>query len=71
MEKKSGGQFNGSAKAPEARGQIAVLEGMLQKEKEEFEVKSSLLNIKLSLDSANSERYVSLIRNAEDTENVN
>ncbi|KAM3200079.1 1-phosphatidylinositol-3-phosphate 5-kinase FAB1B [Capsicum annuum] len=37
VEKKSGGQFNGSAKAPEARGQIAVLEGMLQKEKEEFE----------------------------------
>ncbi|KAJ8560901.1 hypothetical protein K7X08_027091 [Anisodus acutangulus] len=37
VEKKSGGQFNNSAKAPEARGQIAVLEGMLQKEKEEFE----------------------------------
>ncbi|MCD7472584.1 hypothetical protein HAX54_013857 [Datura stramonium] len=37
VEKESGGQFNSSAKAPEARGQIAVLEGMLQKEKEEFE----------------------------------
>lgn len=44
VEKRSVGQFNSSVKAPEARGQIAVLEGMLQKEKEEFEVKSSLLN---------------------------
>ncbi|XP_060172964.1 1-phosphatidylinositol-3-phosphate 5-kinase FAB1B isoform X2 [Lycium barbarum] len=37
VEKKCGGQYNSSAKAPKARGQIAVLEGMLQKEKEEFE----------------------------------
>ncbi|XP_075087237.1 1-phosphatidylinositol-3-phosphate 5-kinase FAB1B-like [Nicotiana tabacum] len=37
VEKRSVGQFNSSVKAPEARGQIAVLEGMLQKEKEEFE----------------------------------
>lgn len=52
VEQKSGSQFNSSAKAPEARGQIAVLEGMLQKEKEEFEVKFSFLSIKLFLDSA-------------------
>lgn len=55
VEKKSGGQVNSSAEAseaPEARGQIAVLEGMLRKEKEEFEVKFSLLNIKLFLDYA-------------------
>ncbi|KAG5572998.1 hypothetical protein H5410_062764 [Solanum commersonii] len=40
VEKKSGGQVNSRAEAseaPEARGQIAVLEGMLRKEKEEFE----------------------------------
>ncbi|CAN4095164.1 unnamed protein product [Withania somnifera] len=37
VEKKSGGQINSSAKAPEARGQVAILEGMLHKEKEEFE----------------------------------
>ncbi|XP_049355780.1 1-phosphatidylinositol-3-phosphate 5-kinase FAB1B-like isoform X1 [Solanum verrucosum] len=40
VEKKSGGQVNSSAEAseaPEARGQIVVLEGMLRKEKEEFE----------------------------------
>ncbi|KAL0319487.1 UNVERIFIED_CONTAM: 1-phosphatidylinositol-3-phosphate 5-kinase FAB1B [Sesamum angustifolium] len=47
VEKKSGRSLlNSGVNIPESRGQIADLEGMLQKEKSEFE--SSMLNITLS-----------------------
>ena len=37
VEKRSGRQLNSSINVPEARRQISDLEGMLQKEKQEFE----------------------------------
>lgn len=38
VEKRYGRQLNSSINVPEARRQISDLEGMLQKEKQEFEV---------------------------------